>query len=106
MLGLGRVTRDRVLAATSRSHDHQEPDMATSLRFYVSQITQRATGGNAPEGGEVILAPAYKDGKNSDWAKYTPSGSITLNVNGPAFPWFQEHLGKDVHIVIDDVPED
>lgn len=79
--------------------------MAVSARFYVSTVTQRATGQTKPEGGEIILAPAYKDGANKDWAKYTPSGSITLNVNGPAFGWFRDHLGQDVHITFDDVPE-
>lgn len=78
--------------------------MAVSARFYVSSITQRATGSTKAEGGEVVLAPAYKDGKNADWARYTPSGQITLNVNGPAFPWFQEHLGQDLHITFDEVP--
>jgi hypothetical protein len=81
--------------------------MAVSARFYVQQITHRASGGGVkPEGGEVVLAPSYANGKNADWSKYTPAGSITLQVSGPAFGWFKEHLSADVAITFDDVPSE
>lgn len=78
--------------------------MATSLRFYVQSITRTASNSGPGDGGAVVMAPSYANGKNSDWSKYTPSGKIELQVTGPAFAWFQDHLGKDLHIVIDDVP--
>lgn len=50
-----------------------------TLRFYVASITEHAGGNHA-----IILQPDYKDGANKDWSKYTPSGTITLNLSTEA----------------------
>lgn len=50
-----------------------------TLRFYVQSVTETASGNSA-----VRLQPDYKDGANSDWSRYTPSGSIELNLSQDA----------------------
>ena len=50
-----------------------------TLRFYVASVTEHAGGSHA-----VVLQPDYKDGANKDWSKYTPSGTITLNLSTEA----------------------
>jgi len=47
-----------------------------TARFYVTEITEF---GNVDQ-CRVKLAPAYSEGQNQDWAKYTPSGAIELNI--------------------------
>lgn len=85
--------------------------MAVRARFYVATVTQHATA--AREGyaepkpmGEVVLRPATRGEANAEWASATPSGEFRMTVNGPAFPWFQERLGREVAITLDDVPGD
>lgn len=78
--------------------------MSVAARFWVQKITKQAVSqGNVTR--LVELAPVVRpapldDGKgNVDWAKYTPSGSITLNVSQDgAGDWFEAMLGKDVAI--------
>lgn len=50
-----------------------------TLRFYVQSITEHAGSHHT-----VILAPSYAHGANAEWSKYTPSGSITLNLSTEA----------------------
>jgi len=50
-----------------------------TLRFYVQSVTEHAGGNHA-----VKLVPDYKDGANKDWSKFTPSGSIDLNLSTEA----------------------
>lgn len=77
--------------------------MSVAARFRVSQITKHAHFQADAPSGEVKLQPDLSKG-NEDWARYTPSGEITMNVNGPAFPWFEEHLGQVLALTFDEVP--
>lgn len=82
--------------------------MSVAARFKVTQITKRpgsVARGQEFDGpaGEVKLQAAI-DGGNEQWSRYTPSGEITMNVNGPAFPWFEERLGHVLAITFDDEP--
>jgi hypothetical protein len=76
-----------------------------TLRFYVSEITQRGKGiSNAT----VILLPAYAQGANAEWATATPSGKIELQVSNPAAiekldEWRVE--GINLHILMQPVNE-
>jgi hypothetical protein len=84
--------------------------MAVTARFYVAEITRRASaamsGYAAPVPlGEVVMRPAYKDGANKEWASATPSGEFKMTVRGEALPWFEDRLGKNLHITIEDAPE-
>lgn len=72
--------------------------MSTSARFRVENIILR----DGQEGGQVNLsADIHAD--NGEWAKYTPSGTISMNVNGPAFPWFEERVGTTISVTFNDV---
>lgn len=76
--------------------------MAVSARFYVREITKHA---GQDVGGSVKLSASLKGEVNKAWAKYTPSGEITMYVTNPeAFAWFDEHVGKDLSITFDEVP--
>lgn len=81
--------------------------MAVKARFWVQKVTKQAvSGGNVQR--TVELAPVIRsagqpgDGENIDWSKYTPSGSISLNVSADAAgEWFESMLGQDVAITFD-----
>ncbi len=76
-------------------------------RFWVQKVTkQAASQGNVTrivELAPVIRPTPLDDGKgNVDWAKYTPSGSITLTITADAAgEAFDAALGKDVEITFD-----
>lgn len=66
---------------------------SVAARFVVESITKRATS----DACEVAMrADIHAD--NSEWAKYTPSGSITMHVSGPAASWFEHNLGNTLAI--------
>lgn len=74
-------------------------------KFYIAQVNQYATSSGwaepAPR-GEVIMRPVTRGEDNKEWASATPSGEFKMTVHGTAFPWFQERLGKEVSIALDD----
>jgi hypothetical protein len=83
--------------------------MAVQAQFYVASLTRRAP--RALQGyaepvpvGDVEMRAATKAG-NEAWASSTPSGTFSMTVIGSALPWFEERLGKDVRITLDDPPD-
>ena len=82
--------------------------MAIRAKFYIATITRHASGAmNAYAQpvpiGEVVMRPVSRGGDdNEQWASATPSGEFKMSVRGEALPWFEERLGKDVSILIDD----
>lgn len=62
--------------------------MSISAKFKVQRVTPQSpiTGkdGTLKQSAEVEMVPDYAEGRNKDWAEYTPSGVIRMNVNGPA----------------------
>lgn len=85
--------------------------MAVRAKFYVAEIRQFATAAMAGYAepkplGEVVLRAVTRGGDdNKQWASATPAGEVKMTVSGEAFPWFKEHLGKDLSILFDDYPE-
>jgi hypothetical protein len=75
--------------------------MSVAARFKIDQ----ATKSESTEGVQVRLSAALDKG-NEDWAKYTPAGHITMNVNGPAASWFEERLGQVLEITFDETPKE
>lgn len=68
-----------------------------TLRFYVQSLTEHA-GGN----WTVVMAPSYAHGANAEWAKYTPSGTITLNLSTEAaIDFYREALRDKSTIAIE-----
>ena len=82
---------------------------AVQARFYVAEVNQYANqyrDGFAPPApmGVVKMRPVSRGEHNSEWASATPSGEFTMTVRSDAFPWFQERLGREVKITIEDRP--
>lgn len=89
-------------------------------RFYVARFEKTVIGRKSDDDPTPIFqalvtlnAVTRKDTRdNIDWAKYSPAGTMTLTVSqmaGGAFEAFENLLGKDVSILIDeivDVPAD
>jgi hypothetical protein len=75
--------------------------MSVAARFKV----ERAVRSEGSEGVIVHLSAAVNE-DNSDWAKYTPAGQITMNVNGPAASWFEERKGHVLAITFDETPKE
>ena len=77
--------------------------MAVTARFYVRKVTEERQAGSTDKMGHVELSASTKGDENKSWARYTPSGNITLStVNAGALEWFAERIGKDVAILFDD----
>lgn len=86
--------------------------MATKAKFYVAEINKYATAVGRNQGfaepapfGRVVLRAATRAG-NEEWASSTPSGEITMTINGPAFPWFESMLGRDVLVTLEEFPSE
>lgn len=81
--------------------------MAIAARFWVQKVTKQAVSkGNVTR--LVELAPVVRpapsdDGQgNTDWSKFTPSGSITLTVSADAAGQaFEDAVGHDVAITFE-----
>lgn len=73
-------------------------------KFYVAEVTKFANGGYADPKpmGNVTMRPVTRGEDNREWASATPSGEFKMTVIGDAFPWFDEHLGREVSITIDE----
>lgn len=88
--------------------------MAVKAKFYVAEINKYATAaGNGTHGwaepvpfGQVTLRASVKGEDNKEWASATPSGEFKMTVNGPAFPWFESMLGRDVAITLEEYSAD
>lgn len=85
--------------------------MAIKARFWVQNVLKQAISGG--EINRVVqMAPVTRstgqpgDGENVDWSKFTPSGGMNMTVTQPeAGQWFEDRIGKDVSITIEDVEE-
>lgn len=81
--------------------------MAVQARFYVAEVTlyPDAAGYAAPKPrGKVIMRPVTRGEDNAPWASATPSGLLEMTVHGGALPWFQDRLGQEIAITLDDTP--
>lgn len=67
--------------------------MAVQALFFVQSVKQ--TAGN-PEAREVTMSAVVRGDHAKEWARYTPSASLTMFVDNPAavaqFPVGQEFL--------------
>ncbi|UQS95154.1 hypothetical protein Pam4_11 [Pseudanabaena phage Pam4] len=79
-------------------------------RFYVATLTLHATGTSRPGYAdpapiaEVVLRPVTRGEANTMWASSTPAGEFRMTIRGTAVPWFQDRLGQEVAITLDDRP--
>lgn len=71
-------------------------DRNVVARFYVDQVTRRAYN---PDFVEVTLKAAGRGEQNKTWAQYTPSGTLTMQINNPAAAeTFLQNLGRDFEL--------
>lgn len=75
--------------------------MSVIARFFIAEINKKAYSLGTEPQRDVVLQAATRGEENKSWAQYTPSGRITLTVNGPAGSWFEEHLGEDIAITFE-----
>jgi hypothetical protein len=68
--------------------------MSVTAKFKVRKVTPQSNiagrNGELVSSAEVEMVPDYAEGRNKDWAYYTPSGVIRMNVNGPALEVMRE----------------
>lgn len=81
--------------------------MAVRAKFYVAEVTRyanqvRAGYAEPAPRGTVVMRAVSRGEENAEWASATPSGEFKMTVTGPAWPWFDERLGREVSILIDD----
>lgn len=84
--------------------------MAVQARFYVAEVTRYANAAvagyasPAPR-GVVVMRQVTRGDHNKAWATATPQAELRMTVNGDAFGWFDERVGAELAITIDDRPE-
>jgi hypothetical protein len=78
-----------------------------NARFFVAELSKKAYGGPNSESAQrdVVLQAATRGEENKSWAQYTPSGRITMTINGPAGEWFESMLGRDVAVQFTEAEE-
>lgn len=75
--------------------------MSVTAKFKVARVTPMQWGD--PDTAEVELTPDYAQGRNADWAKYTPAGVFRMTVNNPnALTEFKEGRAFTVTFEADD----
>jgi hypothetical protein len=71
--------------------------MGVQAIFYVAEVTQK------PSGAHTVKMNVVAKGPYAEYSKYSPSGSFEItSVNDATLPWFQERIGKDVRVRLDD----
>ena len=74
--------------------------MQVKAKFVVEQVTKHASGFHTVE----CHATNKKDGDNTDWSKWTPTGKLTMTItNEPAVDVFK--AGKCVWLTIEPIDE-
>lgn len=87
--------------------------MSIKARFYVSKFEKQVVGpvvdGKPALQALVTLnAVTRETDDNIQWAKYSPSGQITMSVSqeaGGAYEAFEELLGHDVSLTFEPIEE-
>jgi len=79
--------------------------MQVKAKFYVNKITKSANFGHT---SVELLPVTRKTDDNTDWAQFTPSGKLDMNVSTStgAAQWFEDMLGKDVSITFEEAVDD
>lgn len=73
--------------------------MSVRAKFHVSSV--EIFSQPADTGKVKLVASNSKEGDNTDWSKWTPSGSLEMHItNPPAFAFFKDamHAGKSIYV--------
>jgi hypothetical protein len=77
--------------------------MPVRARMFVQQVAR-----NAGDTATVTLQAVSRGKENSEWSKYTPSGSVNLTLTreaSAAFAYFNDRVGKEVFVDIGDAED-
>lgn len=73
--------------------------MSVTARFFIRQLTRSSFN---PDARQIELSAVSRGPENRTWAKYTPSGTIEMNVLNPvASAWFEQMMTEGKDLVID-----
>lgn len=76
--------------------------MSVVARFYISGYECNAYD---PESVTVKLQAVSRGEHNKQWARATPSGSISMTIKNPgAASWLVDRLGREVEVVLSEPP--
>lgn len=78
--------------------------MSVRARMYVASITKQAS-----DIGTATLQAVSRGEHNKEWASYTPSANVTLNLSNkatPALKWFEDRIGKEIYMDFTDAPDE
>jgi hypothetical protein len=74
--------------------------MKVRAKFFVNAIEMYSAP--ADSGSVKLLATNQKDGDNTDWSKWTPSGSVQMMITNPtAFEFFKDAMKGNKPIYLD-----
>ena len=74
--------------------------MTIRAKFFVTSVELFASP--ADSGSVKLTATNKKDGDNTDWSKWTPSGSVQMYITNPsAFEFFKDAMNGNKTIYVD-----
>lgn len=82
--------------------------MTIKARFFVAEFNKQIVSGGLYQATVVMRAVRRETDDNIAWAKYTPSGTVTLSVSqeaGGAYEAFESLLGHDVSLTFEPIEE-
>lgn len=78
--------------------------MGVRARMFVQSVTKQAG-----DTGIANLGAVSRGEHNKEWASYTPSANVSLNLSNkatPALKWFEDRVGKEVYMDFTDAEPD
>lgn len=74
--------------------------MNVRAKFHVSSVELFSSPSDS--GTVKMVAGNDKEGDNTDWSKWTPSGSVQLHITNPiAFQFFKDAMQSNKRIYVD-----
>ena len=67
----------------AQSEPTEAAPRSVTAKVFCSGKSFSASKGAGPSGASVTFACDYADGRNKEWAQYTPSLSLTMQVKNP-----------------------
>lgn len=76
-------------------------------RLYVAEVNRKAyNGGGANTQGDVVMRATTQGDAYKKWSVATPQATFELKtINPEAMAFFNEHIGKDMQVIIRLAPE-
>lgn len=78
--------------------------MNVRAKFRVTEVKKSLYVSSTEKPAEVVVLSAAMGDENKQWAKYTPSGQISMQIDNPA-ALEQFEIGKFFYVDFTDAPE-